>query len=469
MGGWQAESPPDLEELNIIGYIIRLLRNVMEFWLYILDILVIFLFIFLNGFFVAAEFAIVKVRQTQIEPLAQKGNLRAKIGQDILLHTNAYLSATQLGITMTSLALGWIGEPLAADMVSPLFQLVGVEQHEVVHGVSFALAFAVITALHIVIGEQAPKVLAIQKAKEALLYVSYPMRIFFFIFRPLINSLNASSNGLLRLLGLYDSSLKELAHSEEELRSIIVNDRRVSVVTRNIALNAMVFHQKQARHAMVPRKEIVALSADAPVQASLTVMRSNKFSRYPVYKDTIDNIIGIVYTKDIYRNELDRQSSFSIRAVLRDVIFLPETATLETVLETIRQKKSHMVLLADEYGGTAGLITLENVLEELVGSIQDEYDREAPEIVKVGENEFIVAGNLTTNDVEQLLSVELSPMDIRSIGGFLVEQFGHIPSAGERMDINGIQFTIEKTVDNAVETIRIHRIPPPVQNSQEGG
>lgn len=441
----------------------------MDFLLYILNIFVIFLFIFLNGFFVAAEFAIVKVRQTQIEPLAQKGNLRAKIAQDMLLHTNAYLSAAQLGITMTSLALGWIGEPLAAEMVQPLFHLAGMTQHEVVHGISFALAFALITALHIIVGEQAPKVLAIQKAKEALLNVSYPMRIFFFIFRPLINGLNSSSNGLLRLLGLTDSSVTELAHSEEELRSILIHDRRVSAVTRKIALNAMVFHQKQARHSMVPRKEIVALAVEASTQHNLSVMRSNKFSRYPVYKGTIDNIVGIVYTKDIYRNQLDQQTSFDLHAVLRDAIFLPETATLETVLETIRQKKSHMIMLADEYGGTAGLITLENVLEELVGNIQDEYDREAPEVIKISDSEFIVAGNITTNDVEQLLNVELSPMDIRSIGGFIIEQLGHIPSAGERMEISGIEFIADKIADNVVETVRVKRLPPPPEEAREPG
>lgn len=435
----------------------------MDIWQYIFNTIIIIVFILLNGFFVAAEFAIVKVRLTQIEPLVQKGNWRAKIAHNILLHTNAYLSATQLGITMTSLALGWIGEPLAANMLSPLFQLAGMLQQSIVHGVSFALAFAIITALHIVIGEQAPKILAIQKAKEAILSISYPMRIFFFIFRPLINGLNMSSNGLLKLLGLTISSETELAHSEEELRLILAHDQYASVVTRNIALNAIDFRQKQARHAMVPRKEIVALSVDTPMQESLAAIRLNKFSRYPVFKNSIDNIVGIVYTKDIYMH--DREYPSSLSAIMKDAIFLPETATLETVLETIRQKKSHMIMLGDEYGGTAGLITLENVLEELVGSIQDEYDRETPEIVKINEDEFIISGSLTTNDVERLLNIELSPMDIQSIGGFVVEQLGHIPSVGEQIQISGIEFTIDKIVDNAVETIRVKRLPPPVEES----
>jgi CBS domain containing-hemolysin-like protein len=439
----------------------------MDFWQYILDIFIILLFVFLNGFFVAAEFAIVKVRLTQIEPLVQKGHWRAKIAREMLLHTTAYLSAAQLGITMTSLVLGWIGEPLAAEMLLPIFKWIGLTEHSMIHGISFAVAFALITALHIIVGEQAPKVLAIQKASETILTVSSPMRLFFFLFKPLIIMLNASSNGLLRLIGLQSSADTDLVHSEEELRLIIAHDSQVSATTRNIALNAMDFHQKQARHAMVPRKEIVALSIQMSVKENLAVMRKNKFSRFPVFKDTIDNIIGIVHTKDIFKYDRHLQSDFTLNSVLRDASFLPETATLEKVLTTILQKKTHMIILADEYGGTAGLVTLENVLEELVGSIQDEYDRETPEMVKVSENEFIVAGSITTNDVERLLEIELSPLDIRSIGGLVIEQLGHIPVVGEKMRMNGIEFAVEKVIDNVVESIRMKKLSPPSDNNEE--
>jgi CBS domain containing-hemolysin-like protein len=426
---------------------------------YILDIGAILLFVFLNGFFVAAEFAIVKVRLTQIEQLVHKGNWRAKIAREMLLHTTAYLSAAQLGITMTSLMLGWIGEPLAAEMLLPLFQWIGLTQHTVIHGISFAAAFALITALHIIVGEQAPKVLAIQKAPETILAVSSPLRLFFFLFKPLITMLNASSNGLLRFLGLQSSSDAGLAHSEEELRLIITHNPKVSFITRTIALNALDFHQKQARHAMVPRKEIVALSIEAPVHENLASMRENKFSRFPVFKGTIDNIVGFVYTKDIFMHERHLAGTFTMESILRDASFLPETATLEKVLTTILHKKTHMIILADEYGGTAGLITLENVLEELVGNIQDEYDRETPDIVKISDIEYIVAGSITTNDVERLIAVELSPQNIRSIGGFIIEQLGHIPSVGEHVQMNGVDFTAEKVIDNGIESIRIKKLP----------
>ena len=430
----------------------------MEFWQYVVDVLIILVFIFLNGFFVAAEFSIVKVRLIQIEPLAIKGNWHAKIAREILLHSTTYLSATQLGITMTSLALGWIGEPLAAKMLLPVFQWLGVIEPEIIHGVSFIVAFAFITAVHIVVGEQAPKVLAIQKSSKTILFVSSPLRIFFFLFKPLITILNTSSNTLLRLVGIKVSTDSELAHTEEELRLILAHDTHVSATTRNIALNAMDFHRKQARHAMVPRKEIIALSVQAPVKETITIMRTNKFSRFPVFKETIDNIIGIVYTKDIFKHDKHLQPDFTLSSVLRDATFLPETAPLERVLTTSLQKKAHMIILADEYGGTAGIITLENVLEELVGNIQDEFDRETPEVVKINENEFVIAGHITTRDVERLFSIELSPLDIRSIGGFIIEQLGHIPIVGEQMQLNGIEFTIEKVIDNAVESVRIKKI-----------
>jgi CBS domain containing-hemolysin-like protein len=430
------------------------------------DTFIILLFVFLNGFFVAAEFAIVKVRLTQIEPLAQRGNLRAKVAHNLVTHLNAYLSATQLGITMTSLALGWIGEPLVADHLFPIFQSIGIVSVNLLHAVSFGVAFSIITFFHIVLGELAPKSLAILEPKRVTLWVAYPLNVFFVIFKPVIWLLNSFANMILQIFGFQTVAVSELEHSEEELRLILAHDTHVSAATRTIALNAMDFNQKQARHAMVPRKEIVALSIQAPVKDNIAVMQTNKFSRYPVFKETIDNIIGIVYTKDIFKHNRHLQPDFTLFSVLRDATFLPETATLEKILTTNLQKKTHMIILADEYGGTAGLITLENVLEELVGNIQDEYDRETPEVVKIHENEFIIAGNITTSDVEKIFAVELSPLDIRSISGLLIEQLGHIPAAGEQVRINGIEFTAEKIVDNAVESIRLRKLPSPSSDSE---
>ena len=433
----------------------------MSFWEYAINIAVVIFFVLLNGFFVAAEFAIVKVRSTQIEPLVQKGNWRAKIAKDIVGHLDAYLSATQLGNTMASLALGWVGEPLVASMFAPYFAGLGVTDPRVIQGVSFAIAFSLITFLHIVIGEQAPKWLAIQKARTTTLWVAYPLKLFFVVFKPFIWALNSAANAIVRFVGMVSVSESEVAHSEEELRLLLTQDKRVSARSRNIVLNAMDFRRKQARHSMTPRKEIVALFITDPVTENIALMRESKFSRLPVFKESIDNIVGIVHTKDIFLVDRHLRTDFSLESVIRDAVFLPETATLERVLETMLGKKTHMVILADEYGGTAGLITLENVLEELVGDIQDEFDKEAPEITKLNENEYLVHGNVTTNDVERLLNQELSPKDIISIGGFLIERLGTIPKPGEKLQIDSTEFIVEKVVENVVETIRIKRLPPP--------
>ncbi|MBI4417464.1 MAG: HlyC/CorC family transporter [Ignavibacteriales bacterium] len=423
------------------------------------EILVVLFFVFLNGFFVAAEFAIVKVRATQIQPLAVRGNRRAKIANELITHLDAYLSATQLGITIASLALGWLGEPYVASMVRPAVAAVGIVDESLIRGISFAIAFTIITFLHIVLGELAPKSLAIQKAQVTTLWVAYPLRLFYLIFRPIINFLNGLANAILRLAGLQTVSESEMKHSNEELRMLLLQEQDVSVTSKHMVLNAMDFRKKQARHCLVPRKEMVSLRITDSIQKNLGIMRSNKFSRYPVYKDTIDNIIGIVHTKDVFKTDRDHRPDFTIDSVLRDAVVLPETAPLERVLETMIQKKSHMIILVDEFGGTAGLITLEDVLEEIVGTIQDEFDREAPEVTRISDTEYIVEASITTNDVEKLIGQELSDRDIQSIGAFVIEHFGHLPAKDERITINGAEFTIEKVDDRVIETIRVRKLP----------
>lgn len=425
-----------------------------------LDILLVLSIVFLNGFFVAAEFAIVKVRMTQIEPLVARGNLRAKVAREVITHLDLYLSSVQVGITMTSLALGWLGEPIVAEKLLPLFQSVGITNEALVHGISFAVGFGIITFLHIILGEQVPKWIAIQKPTTISLWLSYPLSLFTTLFKPVIWLLNLSVNGVLWLMGFRGKASSELAHSREELRLILAREQPGSSTEKNIVLNALDFRRKQARHCMVPRTEMTTLSLTDSVQENLSIMRSNKFSRFPVYKDTIDNIIGVVYTKDVFKQDRDHSPSFTLEGVLRDATFLPETASIEKVLETILQRKTHMIILADEYGGTAGLITLENVLEELVGPIQDEFDREAPEVIKFSENEYLMDASITTNEVEQLFNQELSPKDIRSIGAFVLEQLGHIPVSGERVAVDRIEFTVEQVTDRGIDRIRVKRLPP---------
>jgi CBS domain containing-hemolysin-like protein len=441
-----------LEAHGLFGYIVAMV------WSTIFNIGLVLFFVLLNGFFVAAEFAIVKVRSTQIEPLARKGNWQARIARELITHLDAYLSATQLGITMASLALGWIGEPFVASMIRPLLEGWGIKDSRIIQGASFGIAFSFITFLHIVLGELAPKSVAIQKAKQTTLAVAYPLKLFYLVFKPIINFFNAIANRILRVIGLETVSESDIVHSEEELRLLLAQTKHSTGLSKSIVLRAMDFRRKQAHHVMVPRNDIVALSLTAPAAESVAIMKTHKYSRYPVYRDSLDNVVGIVHTKDVFKPERHLQPTFSIESVLRDAVFLPETANLDRVLETMLQRKTHMVLLADEYGGTAGLITLEDVLEELVGTIQDEFDRETPEIVRLSDTEYIAAASVTTNEIEQLLGVELSQKDIFSLGGFVVEQLGHIPAAGERIQINGVEFTVEQVSDRAIQTLRVKKL-----------
>ena len=428
-------------------------------WESVGEFLLVFFFVFLNGFFVAAEFAIVKVRATQIEPLAAKGNRRAKIAYELITHLDAYLSATQLGITIASLALGWLGEPYVASAIRPLFERLNIQDEGLVEGISFGIAFSIITFLHIILGELAPKSLAIQKAQSTTLWVAYPLRLFYLVFKPIIVTLNGLANAILKLFGIRAVSETELKHSEEELRLILTRDQGTSYASKILILNAMDFRKKQARHCMIPRKEMIALRLESPASENLGIMKKYKFSRYPVYKGPTDNIIGMVHTKDIFKTDLDHKPDFALESVLRDVLFLPETAPLEKVLETMIQKKTHMMMLADEYGGIAGLITLENVLEELVGVVQDEFDKESPEVTLVGENEYLIDASITTNDVERLIEQELSIKDIQSISAFLMEQLGHLPARGEIVTVPGAVFTVEKVDERVIGTVRVKKVP----------
>lgn len=412
----------------------------------------------LNGFFTASGFALVRVRTTQIEELVVKGHFRARVAKSVLANLDRYLSATQFGNVMTSLGMGWLGEPFIARLLSGFLEDLGITNPQAIQAVSFSVAFGLITFLNIIFGELVPKSMAIQKAKAISLWVAYPLKLFLFVFHPVIRILDFVATLILRILGISVTSQPEALHSTEEIRLLLSQERGVSHLGKNLVLGAVDFRQKQARHVMVPRPEIVALNLNAQVHENVEVMRTNKYSRYPAYNDTIDNIVGVVHTKDIFKTELNHQPDFRLESVIRDAVFLPETVLLEKALEVMLTKKVHMIILVDEFGGTAGLITLENVLEEIVGTIQDEFDRETPEVTKISDDEYLVDAAMITNDIERLMNRELSPKDILSIGGFLMEQFGHIPESGETVEVNGIRFTVEQVTDRAIETVRVKRL-----------
>jgi CBS domain containing-hemolysin-like protein len=429
----------------------------MEILYGFLKIASVFALVFLNGFFVAAEFAIVKVRSTQIEPLIKSGLKSAKRAHQVITHLDAYLSATQLGITLTSLGLGWLGEPFVANLLQPLFVFAGLTNPTLVAAVSFGVAFGIITFLHIVLGELAPKSLAIQRAQRVTLGTAGPLHLFFVIFRPAIWALNGTANYFLRMVGIEPVSESDLAHSEEELRILLSQGKTISTTSRSILLRAMELRDRTVREVMVPRTQIVYLSTDKSIEESLAIALESQFTRYPLCEKDLDNILGMIHLKDLFRVRGQQGSAAQLLAIKREMLFVPETTPLERILNTFLARKVLMAIVVDEYGGTAGLVTLENVLEELVGEIRDEFDVEPLMVQKTGENEYLIDGTMPLHDFAKMFEVVPDTKDVVTVSGYVVHLLGRVPEKGVSLHINQWHGTIESVDKKKVKQLRIRK------------
>jgi CBS domain containing-hemolysin-like protein len=420
-------------------------------------LLVVLALVLLNGFFVAAEFAIVKVRATQIETLVKKHHRQARLADNVIQHLDAYLSATQLGITLASLGLGWLGEPFVAAMIVPVLAGMGVESRALATSISFGVAFAFITFLHIVVGELAPKSLAIRRARSTALWVAIPLTLFYRLFYPAIWLLNGMANFLLRSAGIEPVSEQELGHSEEELRLLLAETSSANPATslsRAILLNAFSLKSLKARNIMLPRNKIVALFARESVESNLEVARSSHHTRFPLCRETIDQILGMVHIKDLLWQVHAQGTMADIEGIRREILFIPEFVNLETLLSTFLEKKCHMAIVVDEFGGTLGMVTLEDVLEELVGEIQDEFDQEQPLIRPIREKEFLVDGSTPLHDVEQAFGVHFNDESgAATLGGYAVDRWQDIPPEGAEWDFENLKFVVQK-----VEKFRVSQI-----------
>jgi CBS domain containing-hemolysin-like protein len=358
-----------------------------DFWMEILlKCLAVGVLVFLNGFFVAAEFALVKVRGTQLSPLIEEGSRTAKMAQHITGRLDAYLSAAQLGITLASLGLGWIGEPIFEELLHPVFEWLHVDSETVRTTISFAVGFTVITFLHIVVGEQAPKSFAIKKPLPMSQWVSYPLHFFYLLAWPFIQVLNQSSLMLLKKMGIDAASEHEGGHSVEELRLLLetAHGDAGSEFSREIVLNAMDLRERVAREVMRPRQEIVVLDTTMTIDECVEVALNNRFSRLPLcVEGDVDRAIGVVHIKDLLAQRNRAKTGAGLARHARKLIYIPRSARLERLLERFIERRLHMAVVVDEFGGTEGLITLENVIEELVGQIQDEFDEELPLIEQI--------------------------------------------------------------------------------------
>ena len=414
----------------------------------------------LNGFFVTAEFALVKIRTSQIDTLAAEGSRRATFAKQVKDNLNAYLSACQVGITAASLGLGWLGEPFLARMLQPFFTVAGVESPAVIKSVSFALAFSVITFLHIVLGEQAPKILAIRKAISATLFVSAPLRLFYTVFKPAIWFLNAASNWILRrLFHIEPIGEGELAHSEEELRLIFDQSAKSAEVTplgRELVINVLDLRDRVVRDIMTPRGEIVYLDLEDGFEANVRKALESRHTRFPLCRENLDNTVGLIHIKELL--PMMRDTHPDLLKIKRDLIPVPEMMPLEKLLKLFLTRHAHLALVVDEFGGTVGMVTLENVLEELVGDIQDEFDFEKEEFRKISVNEFSVDGTLGLYELNDLAKLELESADVSTIGGYVTHLLGHLPKQGEQVKIDDYLVTVSQTDGRRINQLHFKKL-----------
>ncbi|MGI9168156.1 MAG: hemolysin family protein [Pyrinomonadaceae bacterium] len=417
---------------------------------------VVLLLVAANGFFVAAEFALVGVRRSRIETLAAAGKGSARRLLRLLNNLNAYLSASQLGITLASLALGWVGEPLIARMLErPLGGL----SDTLRHGLAFGIGFSIITTLHIVLGEQAPKLFGLARAERVALAVSLPMELFYRVFQWPIRALDWASARTVRLVGLKASSEHAASYTEAELRQLVDLSRdsgHLRAEERRLIHKVFEFSDTLVREAMVPRTAIAAISHDCYLEELTKAFEQNRYSRLPVYRESIDDVIGFVHSKDVMPYLLHPET-YRLEDVLQPPLFVVDTARLEDVLRQMQKGKTHFGFVVDEHGGLEGIITLEDLLEEIVGEISDEHDEEVNEqITPAGERQFLLDGGLAVRDLNRRLKLSLPESETyTTIGGFLMTLAGHVLKPGETLQHNGLVFKVEKVERRRVMRVRL--------------
>jgi CBS domain containing-hemolysin-like protein len=411
-----------------------------------------------NGFFVAAEFSLVSVRKTRVAEMVAQGRSRANWVQLAIENPDRVIAATQLGITIASLGLGWLGEPALSHLLQPIVELFpGDIQDEVSHSISAGIAFALITFMHVVVGELAPKSIALQNPEKTSLFVARPTVWTERIFKPVIWLMNGAGNILLKLIGIKPASGHEMVHSVEELRMIVTASAEEGVVETNESemLHAIFdFGELLVRQVMIPRTEIIGVEADASLDEIIHLVTQSTFTKLPVYEDDLDQILGILHVKDLLgvlaRHE-DEQ--FDPRTLLREPLYVPETLPVDELLHKFRQQRQHIAIVMDEYGGTAGLITLEDLLEEIVGEVSDPFDANRPEFQTLPDGTLLIDGLALIEDVNQQLGLHLIDPHYDTIAGYMLGRLGRIPQVGDQLEKGGVRMRVE-----AMDGLRIAQI-----------
>jgi CBS domain containing-hemolysin-like protein len=422
----------------------------------------VFALVLLNGFFVAAELALVRIRDTQIETLVLKGHRRAKIVRRLIKNLDATISAIQFGITLASLGLGMLVEPVFEALLAPLFDWLQVASVTMRHTVSILTGFFVNSFLLIVIGELVPKAIAIRKTVKVAFWTSQPLAWFAWITFPLVWLLNRSAQGLLNQFGVQTASEADRAHSEEELRLLISGSQRHTGATRlgrDIVLNALDLRRRIVREVMRPRQEIVGLDTEASIAECLDVAEKTRYSRFPLCEGgNLDKTLGVVHFKDLFAMRLKARTGIDLSSVARKLIYVPETTRLEKLLQLFLERKLHFAIVVDEYGGTVGTVTLENILEELVGQIQDEFDQEKPLLSKTGEQTWELSGALPLHELSELIQEPLQEEGITTVSGYVTHRKGGFPKAGDVLPLGVYELRVEEMEGMRVAKLKLTRM-----------
>ncbi len=419
------------------------------------DILLTLFLVALNGLFVAAEFAIVKVRASQVETKYLSGNRFAKNALHIINNLDAYLSATQLGITLASLGLGWVGEPIVAKMIGNLLEVLQISiSDKLLHQISLVTAFSLITVLHIVFGELAPKSLAIRYPERTTMLLTMPLQGFYLVFRPFIWVLNGFANFVLKMIGVPMAQERD-THTEEEIRLLLQESKmsgNINTTEHELLENVFKFDDRQTEQIMTPRTRVVGIKSDATLQQALEIIMREDYSRLPVYEESLDNIIGILHAKDVIKHLNTPEAS--VTSLMRKPYQVSERKSINTLLREMQKERIQMAVVLDDYGGTAGIVTMEDILEEIVGDIQDEYDNEMPIVQQKSETEFIVNALANIDEVNKFLPEPIPESeDYDTVAGFINEVFGNIPDENEEVQGQSYTFKILHKENNAIDTV----------------
>ena len=415
-----------------------------------------------TGFFVAAEFAIVKVRSSRIDQLVAEGKRGALAAKKVTTNLDEYLSACQLGITVTAMGLGWLGEPTIEKLLHPLFEKWNLNP-SISSVLTFGLAFMIMTYLHVVVGELAPKTMAIQKAERVTLLLAGPLMMFYKVMYPFIWVLNGSARVITGLFGLKPASEHEVAHTEEELRLILSDSYESGEINQaeyKYVNNIFEFDNRIAKEIMVPRTEIVGFYLEDSVEEHMKVIQNERYTRYPIFGEDKDDIIGMVNVKDFFIRYMteDQKDLSSIRSYMRPIIEVMETTPIHDLLLQMQKKRIPMAVLYDEYGGTAGIVTLEDILEEIVGEIRDEYDEdEAPPIQHVNEQHIIVDGKVLISEVKDLFGLHIEEDDVDTIGGWIMMQ-NHEIEEGQHVEAEGYEFKVLEKDAYQIKRVEIRKM-----------